>query len=166
MGHAHLERWIRENPEAVYGIFEQVTKQYSDEPLNDLVAKVKCDLHSDDVAIAGLPLQRIHFEARVAEKLLRLETPAVVVYDEPAVDALERSVFVESFDLGESKIFQSRNRVMVALDLSSIRPQPNCQFNSIWFDYDREATCVGYEILSPPRFEISLDKVRIRCSLE
>lgn len=154
-----IEQFLVNNPDKFYGIFEATSKAIDENKITNKKTPLTASLVPKDIEVNGFVPKSVNFSALVRTKKMQLNIPSVVVYDNPSVDALERNVFIETVELGDFEITQSKNNVMVSLDLTPITIPPNCQFRFVNFDFQRSVTMKGARILGLPKLEIPLQNV-------
>ncbi len=156
-----IEKYLRDNPEKFYGVFEAVSKAVDDNKVSSIKVPLKASLVPEDITINGFSPKSVVFESLVRTRKKELNIPSIVVYDKPAVDALERNVFIETVELGGFEITQSNNNVMVTLDLTPVKMPPNCQFRYVNFDFKRAVSMNGMRILGLPQLGIPIDSMEL-----
>ena len=122
---------------------------------------INTSLKPKDIEINGFIPKSVLFNALIRTRKKQLSIPSVVVYDSPSIDALERNVFIETVELGEFEITQSKNNVMVTLDLTPVKIPPNCHFRFVNFDFQRSVTMNGVRIIGLPRLGLSVEQMNL-----
>ena len=156
-----IEKFLKDNPDKFYGIFEAISKAVDENKITRHKSPVKASLIPEDIEINGFNPKSVLFESLVRTRKKQLNIPSVVVYDKPSIDALERNVFIETVELGHFEITQSKNNVMVTLDLTPVTIPPNCQFRFVNFDFQRPVTMNGMRILGLPMLGIPIKKMEL-----
>jgi hypothetical protein len=151
------------NREMMHGIFEAAAKYLDNINPKGQPCKFKGYLDSkNELKIAGKIVRDILFGARFRQIKQQLSIHSVVVYDEPAVDALKRNVFIEAVEFGNFEITQSTNNVCVAIDLTAINSLPNCLFPPHFgIHFTRTVTMKYIEFYGPIKMGISLEDIGI-----
>jgi hypothetical protein len=115
----------------------------------------------ENIDVCGNKVKEIIFSCGVRSIKNELSIPSVVAYDAPTTPKSGREVLLEKVDLGDFEIAQSKNKVFVAVDLSSIKCPPNCQFKYITFDFKREVSMEAFELLAMPKMLIPIRKINL-----
>jgi len=147
--------------DALYKIFEIVSKNIEEKNPEGKKAKFKIEFTAEDFFFSGIKIETVIFSSGVSRVTQVLETPSVVAYDAPEVQAGNRNVLIENVDFGDFHITQSSNKVSVAADLSPIVCPPNSQFLYVTFDFGRIVNMQAFELLGLPPFHIPLKNITL-----
>lgn len=151
-----VEQYLRAAPDALYEIFEMITKKIDEKNPKGHAGKFNARLHNEKLIINGNAIVAIDFASKFSLRKQELRIPSVVAYDAPQVEPTKREAYIEKVELGEFEITQSSNEVLVILDLSPIQIPPNCKFHTVEFDFQRVVTMQGLEIIGLPKMQIPL----------
>ncbi|MCU0613551.1 MAG: restriction endonuclease [Desulfobacterales bacterium] len=164
-----LKRLI-ENENALHKIFGLVKiflnkRNLADHPKK--LANVNYIFEFASTEFQNISLKKATFKSKVIVLTKKILTPSVIVYDEPHLSALKRSVFIERAKIGESEITQSSRKASAVVDLSHVKTPKNSQFNSIRFDFVdpisfRNIYLIGFKDYSIPMNSL---KVKIKSVL-
>lgn len=147
----------------IYLLFEEVAKEI-DKNENTRLAKsgtvvVKFKYPREPI-VAGFVIAEVIFRGHFRKIEQEINIPAVFIYDDPKKRKLNRDVLVEKVELGDSEIMQSKDRVSIRLDFSSIKPPHNSQFYTVTLDFNRLVTMTDFQALGLQKPPIILDKIR------
>lgn len=156
-----IKSYLSKNTDKFYSFFDAVAKAIDENKLATQSSTVSATIIPEGMSINGFTPKSVLFKAKIRVRKRQLQTPSVVVYDNPKIGALERNVFVETVELGEFEITQSSNRVMVTLDLSTLQIPPNCQLRFVTFDFQRIVTMTGMRVLPLPQLRIPIQQILI-----
>jgi len=145
----------------LFGIFNKVSEEIF--KTNPTVRPCCCKimLHNDNMLLSGRKILDIKFEANFKAIKKTLNIPSVVAYDAPDTVAINRNVLIEKVDFGNFEIIKSSNKVSLAYDLSPVKAPANSLFRFVECKFKRPLSIKSCTILSPPKWEIQLRKIKI-----
>lgn len=156
-----VEKVIASDGSKIREIFDLVASANKKENPNSYPGRLKATLSSKLLTINGAPVARVVFTADFEEIRQTFKTPSVVAYDEPRIEALERSAFIENVEIGEFEIVQSTDVVSVVFDLSPLNIPNDCQFHRVNFDFKRPVEINSVYIIGLPELHIPLTELNI-----
>lgn len=148
----------------IYKTFDAVKNYLNDKNYSEkfeTVSKVRYRLFLEEKNFEDIVIDEIVFESKVGVIIEEFETPAVCVYDNPLTKPLDRDVFVEKINYGNSEITQSSGHVSAAIDLSDLHLPENTQFNTIRFDFVDPVSFDYIYFLGLKKLSIQMDEMKI-----
>lgn len=95
------------------------------------------------VAVKGFETCTVQVTGRLSVTERQLNTPIVLAYDSPQINALDRNVFLEKKDLGKTEVVQSGNTVSILMDLTALGKEDNRLLRHLDFDFQRIVNVKG-----------------------
>lgn len=108
-------------------------------------------LFPENVDINGFTMKEVNFQFDYAILKREANISAIVAYDGPEIDALERLALIEKGESEGFEITQSSNTVSVALNFDKIGLPINSRIRDIVFDFRRAVKLQGVEFLAQPK---------------
>ncbi|MBU0472829.1 MAG: restriction endonuclease [Bacteroidetes bacterium] len=140
-------------------IFERVAQEILNANVPDIPIKIKVPFMIEGLNISSCDVLSIIFEADFHVIKTNLDTPSVVVYDDPRILPIERNISIEKYELDTFEITKSSNNVSVIMDLSHIKNPINTQFRSSNFNFEREMNLNYIEFVGRPNFDFGLENI-------
>ena len=112
-------------------IFEKAAKGIHKEKIPNIPVRITIPFEIKNFIISGFKIRQIVLESDFRKIEKTINTPSIVVFDDPQVPSIERNKSIEKFELDDFEITKSSNNVSVAMDLSKIDNPTNAQFRDV-----------------------------------
>lgn len=108
-----------------------------------------CDAQVQEIEASGI--------AYLEEK--KLIVPEILAYGSPEYETKDRDVYIQNYNLGESKVIQHNGHVSLTLDISKLETPPYWQFRFITVESKYENYMDLLEIVGPENINMKVDKI-------
>lgn len=115
----------------------------------------------DGFALDGRNVESLQTEGTAHLEEITLTIPECLAYGEPSESSVDRDVYVQKYNLGETRIIHRGEDIAVTLDLSKLETPPYWQFRYVelygggWHDHQ------SFELLSPEKLIMKVDKINL-----
>jgi hypothetical protein len=134
-------------------LVDHLRKEHPDLPPMGVNARLT---PKEPLDVNGIPIRSIYVDLTFSTVSQELFVPAVVAYDSPEANALERNTYVEQVELGQFQIAQSADIVSVAMDTSLLKIPNECKFGSVGFKFTRPVEMKEVTFLGTPDLGIRI----------
>lgn len=126
---------------------------------------IATDIHTPILLVNGVRATKVELRATVRRVLREVELASLVAYADPLKREKEPAAKIGSYNLGQSELIESLDRVYLVVDLSRIEFPPDCFLDTVNYDHGRVVTLLGTEIIGASNALITTAKMRIRFSV-
>jgi hypothetical protein len=123
--------------------------------------KFRVNFKIEGFTLCGFRVLEIQSEGRAFLEEIKLNVPEVLAYGAPLVETSERNVFIQKFNLGETRIIHHDGHISISLDLSKIEIPPYWQFGFVNVSCDQENYHDSFEVIHPEKMMMKLDKLNL-----
>lgn len=147
-------------------LFKQQLEAIDDKHLlleenRDKTVSFKVNFGIDNFYLCGKQVQQIQSEGKAKLEELKLDIPEVLAYSSPADDSQPRNVYVQRFNLGESRIIHHNGKISITIDLSKLEFLPYQQFRFVKIAGEHENYLETLELVSPEKINMKIDKINL-----
>lgn len=96
---------------------------------------------------------------------IKLNVPELLAYGEPGLETENRTVFVQNYNLGETKVIHHEDRVSLTLDLAELDVPPYWQFRFMEVSSEHEHYMDLLELVHPENIVMRVDKLDLSIRL-
>jgi len=115
----------------------------------------------DDFFLDGRKIQSITTEGTAHLEEITLTIPQCLAYGESSEIGVDREVYIQKYNLGETRIIHRGEDIMVLLDLSKMDTPPYWQFRYVELDGGGQHNCQAFELVSPEKLIMKVDKINL-----
>lgn len=121
--------------------------------------KFKVNFGIEDFQVCGCLVREIESSGVAYLEEVKLRIPEVLAYGNVGLNSKERNVYVQNYNLGETKVIHHDGHVSLTLDLSKIEIPPYWQFRFVDIGSKNENNMDLFEIVDPEKINMKIDKV-------
>jgi len=92
---------------------------------------------------------------------IKLHVPEVFAYGEVKAEKKERNVYIQRFNLGDTKVIHHDGHIAISLDISKLDIPPYWQFRFIEVLSNHENYCDSFEVVHPEKIIMPVDKINL-----
>jgi len=119
----------------------------------------RVNFNLEDFQLCGCEVREIQAEGKARLEEIRLTVPEVLAYGEPELEHEERNVYIQNYNLGETKVVHHNGHISISLDLSQLEVPPYRQFRYFTVSSEDEKYLDLLEIIHPEKLIMKVDKI-------
>lgn len=112
-----------------------------------------------DFTLCGCSVKEIESSGIAYLEEIELKLPEVLAYGTPNNDLEKRNVFVQNYNLGQTKLIHHDGRISLSIDLSKFSVPPYWQFRYLNVKGKHENHLDHFEIINPEGINMVVDKI-------
>ena len=113
----------------------------------------------EDFELCGCDVKEIRAEGIAYLEEIKLQVPEVLAYGEPGAQSEERNVYIQNYNLGETKVIYHDGRISLSIDLSKLDVPPYWQFRYLDVSSEFEHYTDLLEIIHPEKTIMKVDRI-------
>ncbi len=121
------------------------------------------DLAIDNFILSGASVKKIHSDCLVTLEELPLSIPQVLLYSDP--NNSNQGVYIQNFNLGETRIIHSKNDISINLDISKLSLPPSSHFMFADFSSNEAVNIEHFELIGGENLQIKADQINFEINL-
>jgi hypothetical protein len=106
-------------------------------------------------------VQEVQAEGFAYLEAIELNVPEVLAYGEPRERNTERNVYIQNYNLGETKVIHHNGKVSMTIDLSKMEVPPYWQFRYVNVKSEHENYFDSFEIVHPEKIIMNVGKINL-----
>ena len=111
--------------------------------------------------LCGCKVQEIQSDGYASIEEIKLRVPEVFAYGKVKVESKERNVYIQKYNLGDTKVIHHNGHIAISLDLSKLDIPPYWQFRYVEVLTNHENYCDSFEVVHPERIIMPVDKINL-----
>lgn len=121
----------------------------------------KVHFRIDGFSLQGKEVIEIETRGGARVETITLNVPMTLAYGGPSARVEDRNVFIQQYDLGQTRIVHHDGRISMCLDLSKLEAPPFWQFRFFEVAAQEEYYHEKLEIIEPQNVNMRIDKCKI-----
>ena len=111
--------------------------------------------------LCNCEVQKVQAEGFAYLEAIELNVPEVLAYGELGERNTERNVYIQNYNLGETKVIHHNGKISMIIDLSKMEVPPYWQFRYVDVKSDHENYFDSFEIVHPEKIIMNVDKINL-----
>lgn len=116
----------------------------------------------ENFQLCGCHIKEIQSEGVARLEEIKLKVPLVLAYGEPGYGSIERDVYIQKFNMGETKVVHHDGHISITLDLSKLEVPPYWQFRYVHITSENKNHMDVFSILHPEKIIMNVDKIDLK----
>lgn len=147
-------------------LFDTLTKAIREQDSTLASIALRAKVRPKNIVIDGASLLGIDIAADYWREEKAMALPAVVAYDAPELEPLERNTYLEIFEAGKFEIAQASDRCSIAMDISSIELPIGAKLGRVQLAFTRPVEVTEINLLGNPNLGFWLGPSTLRIAFE
>ncbi len=119
----------------------------------------KVNFYIENFKISNCTVKEVEASGIAYLEEIKLNIPKILAYGSSGENAKERNVFVQNYNLGETKVIHYNGHISLTLDLSKMKVPQYWQFRFINIEGEYENYMDLFEIVNPQNLNMIVDNV-------
>jgi hypothetical protein len=111
--------------------------------------------------LCGCEVKEVQAEGLAYLEAIELNVPEVLAYGEPGERNMERNVYIQNYNLGETKVIHHNGKISMIIDLSKMEVPPYWQFRYVDVKSEYENYFDSFEIVQSEKIIMDVDKINL-----
>lgn len=120
-------------------------------------------LMNDSLSLSGAVVKKIHSDCLVTLEELSLSIPQVLIYRDS--DSSDQEVYIQNFNLGETRIIHNKNDISVHLDISKLNLPSSSLFRFASYSGNETVNIECLELIGAENLRVKPDKINFDINL-
>jgi hypothetical protein len=123
--------------------------------------KFRANFFIEGFELCGYKVQEIQSEGFAYLEEIKLHVPEVLAYGEVEMESKERNVYIQKFNLGDTKVIHHDGHIAMSLDLSKLDIPPYWQFRFVEVLSNHENYFDSLDIVHPEKIIMPVDEINV-----